>query len=147
MGASFSPPSLCMRLVTRCKRWPTPKARGYDADLIEAQLRQSGDLETALPSWLRESRLSSKSVGSLTQRAGRIYERNGYPFPSSQELPLLLRKCGTCPSRLGPDRWAGVSGKVQVAVQANFGEDVRVTRIACVVKVKADNWTKSSPDR
>ena len=62
-----------------------------------------------------------------------------FPVPQSQEQPLRVRKCGPCPSRLGPECWAGFVEKFGTLeeVQTKFSEDVRVTRIACLVKVKA----------
>ena len=41
-----------LKVALQVKDGPAPRAHGYDADLIEALLRQSGDLETALPGWL-----------------------------------------------------------------------------------------------
>ena len=43
-----------LKVAWQVEDGPTPRARGYNADVIEALLRQSGDLETALPGWLRE---------------------------------------------------------------------------------------------
>ena len=61
-----------------------------------------------------------------------------FPVPLSQELLLLLRKCGPCLSRLGPECWVGFRGKASLEeVQVKFGD----TRIACLVKVEADKST------
>ena len=93
-----------------------------------------------LPSGHRDGQ---RKLWDLPSNGGRHGCSGGKLDLWSQELSLLLRKCGPCPSRLGPECWAFVEkfGSLE-EVQTKFGEDVRVTRIACLVKVKADKSTK-----
>ena len=81
-----------LKAALQVKDGPTPRAHGYDADLIEALLRQSGDLETALPGWLREGFplgietviencgiFPATAADTAAVEASRIYGRNGFP--------------------------------------------------------------------
>ena len=56
-----------LKVALQVKDGPTPRARGYDADIVEALLRQSGDLETARGFPVGVER-SSKTLGSSQQR-------------------------------------------------------------------------------
>ena len=54
VARTLSAQALGLFLKLQVKDGSIARVRGYDADLIEALLRQSGDLETAFPGWLRE---------------------------------------------------------------------------------------------
>ena len=105
-----------LKVALQVNGGPTPRARGYDAEL-----RLRGYLETALPGWLSECFLLGIDTGIENCQQRR---------PTRQDLDRSVR--------LGfLDKFGSLE-----EVQAKFGEDVQVMRFACLVNVKADKSTK-----
>ena len=108
------------KVVLQVNDDPTPWACGIDANFIKALLRQSGDLETALPGCLREGfPLSIETViencgifpataaDTAAVEASRICERNCFPSLRHKNCRSLT-KVWTLPK----PTWTGVLGWV-----------------------------------
>ena len=123
---------------------------------------ESGDLETALPGWLGEGsplgietvirklwHLLSNGGDTAAVEASRIFERNGFPSLRHKNCLSFYESVDLAQADLDSSVGLGFLEKFGSLeeVQAKFDEDVRVTRIACLVKVKANKIDKGSPDR